>query len=42
MTTQPTKTTTELNTISDAIEDIRNGKVIIVKILNIITNKRIP
>ena len=30
MTTQPTKTTTELNTISDAIEDIRNGKIIIV------------
>ncbi|KGL64020.1 3,4-dihydroxy-2-butanone-4-phosphate synthase [Polaribacter sp. Hel1_85] len=30
MTTQNTKTNTQLNSISDAIEDIRNGKVIIV------------
>ena len=30
MTTQNTKNNTQLNTISDAIEDIRNGKIIIV------------
>jgi 3,4-dihydroxy 2-butanone 4-phosphate synthase/GTP cyclohydrolase II len=30
MTTQNTKDTTKLNTISEAIEDIRNGKIIIV------------
>ena len=30
MTTQSTKKSTQLNSISEAIEDIRNGKVIIV------------
>ena len=30
MTTQNTKNNTQLNTISNAIEDIRNGKIIIV------------
>ena len=30
MTTQNIKTSSQLDTIADAIEDIRNGKVIIV------------